>query len=174
MVRQLGNGRAVSSTGRRVRQPLRGTCTHARASTRAHAPTVHGTLQHTFPQHCTSTTTAHSCMCKLTCPYRSGASGRGGRCWARHGWAPPISGHREPLRGLQPPQHHAAERFAAAVQNGGWGVSRQRWSIRAARDNSFMLRWPWMPARRPRGGASAAHERVASRALALCLLVEVV
>ena len=41
MVRQLDNGPAVSSTGRRVRQPLRGTCTHARASTRARAPTVH-------------------------------------------------------------------------------------------------------------------------------------
>ena len=47
VVRQLDNGRAVSNTGRRVRQPLRGTCTHARASTRARAPTVH-TPTHIF------------------------------------------------------------------------------------------------------------------------------
>ena len=105
---------------------------HARARPRC-------TLQHTNPLHCTCTTHAHFCSCTLTCPPRSGASGRGGRCWARHGWAPPIFGHREPPRGLQPPQHHAAGRFAAAVQHDGWGVSGQRWSIRAARDNSFML-----------------------------------
>ena len=41
VVRQLGNGRAVPGGGRRVRQHLRGTRTHARASTRANAPTVH-------------------------------------------------------------------------------------------------------------------------------------
>ena len=141
-VRQSSSSRTGGRFPARVGS-LGSTCTahahtHARASTlmtHEHTPI---TLQNTFPQHCTSTTTAHFCMCKLTCSYRSGASGRGGRCWARHGWAPPISGHREPLRGLQPPQHHAAGRFAAAMQNDGWGVSGQRWSTRAERDSSFM------------------------------------
>ena len=41
MVVQLENGWAVSDAGRRVRQCLRSTHTHARASTRTHAPTVH-------------------------------------------------------------------------------------------------------------------------------------
>ena len=59
---------------------------HAHTRARAHARArPRCTLQHTFPQHCTSTTTAHFCMCKLTCPYRSGASGRGGRCWLGSG-----------------------------------------------------------------------------------------
>ena len=121
---------------------------HAHTRARAHARVrPRCTLQHTFPQHCTSTTTAHFCMCTLTCPHRSGASGRGGRCWARHGWAPPIFGHREPPRGLQPPQHHAAGRLAAAVQKDGWGASGQRWPTQAACDSSFMFQWPhWVVA----------------------------
>ena len=41
VVRQLGNGRAVSGVGRLIRQRLRSTRAHARASTRAHAPKVH-------------------------------------------------------------------------------------------------------------------------------------
>ena len=41
VVRQLGNGRAVSGVGRLIRQRLRSTRAHARTSTRAHAPTVH-------------------------------------------------------------------------------------------------------------------------------------
>ena len=41
VVRQLGNGRAVSGVGRLIRQSLRSTRAHARASIRAHAPTVH-------------------------------------------------------------------------------------------------------------------------------------
>ena len=41
MVRQLGNGRAVSGAGRLIRQRLRSTRAHARASTHARAPTVH-------------------------------------------------------------------------------------------------------------------------------------
>ena len=65
---------------------------HAHTRARAHARVrPRCTLQHTFPQHCTSTTTAHFCTCKLTCALRSGASGRGGLYWARHGWAAPIS-----------------------------------------------------------------------------------
>ena len=64
--------------------------THTRARARA-CTRPRCTLQHTFPLHCTSTTTAHLCTCALTCALRSGASGRGGLYWARHGWAAPIS-----------------------------------------------------------------------------------
>ena len=41
MVRELGNGRAVSGAGRLIRQRVRSTRAHARASTHARAPTVH-------------------------------------------------------------------------------------------------------------------------------------
>ena len=175
MVRQLGNGRAVSSTGRRVRQPLRGTCTHARARARAHAcARPRYTLQNTFPQHCTSTTTAHFCTCTIACVSGSGARGRGGLYQARgRGSRPPIR-RQGPLRGLQPPTHEAAWRFATALQSGGMGAMEARPSDHAACDGLLMLQWLRIPARRPRVGASAAHERVVSRAFALCSLVEVV
>ena len=89
--------------------------THTRA--RAHARArPRCTLQHTFPLHCTSTTTAHFCTCKLTGAHRSGASGRGGRRRARHGRARPKSWHREPQRGLQPPEQEASKRFAMVLQ----------------------------------------------------------
>ena len=47
MVEQLGNGRAVSRASRLVRQPLRSTHAHTRASTRVYTPTVH-TPAHIF------------------------------------------------------------------------------------------------------------------------------
>ena len=84
---QLDNGRAVP-VGRLVRQHLRGTRTHARASTRACTP---GCDSNTHFHSTAQARPLHICMCTLTCPHHSGASGRGGRCWARHGWAPPIS-----------------------------------------------------------------------------------
>ena len=73
-------------------------------------------LQNTIPLHCTCSTHAHFCICALTYARRRGASGRGGRCRARHGWATPFSRRREPRRGLQTPQQEAAWRFAMALQ----------------------------------------------------------
>ena len=155
-----------------ARGPSGSTCAaHNHTRARAHARArPRCTLQHTNPLHCTCTTHAHFCSCTLTCPPRSGASGRGGRCWARHGWAPPIFGHREPPRGLQPPQHHAAGRFAAAVQHDGWGVSGQRWSIRQlvyalmAADAGAQI-----ASRRERGVRASGI-----KGSCMCLLVEVV
>ena len=158
------------------------TCTaHAHTRARAHARArPRCTLQNTFPQHCTSTTTAHFCPCTLTCAsvcgsVRAGAAGFG-LCQARargRGSRPPIR-RQGPLRGLQPPTHEAAWRFATALQSGGMGAMEARPSDHAACDGFLVLHWLRMPARRPRVGASAAYERVVSRAFALCLLVEVV
>ena len=142
------------------------TCTaHAHTRARAHARArPRCTLQNTFPQHCTSTTTAHFCTCTLTCTPRSGAGGRCGLCRAwRRVSQPPIR-RRASLRGLQPPQHEAAGRFAAALQFGGMGRTELRPSDRAACNGFVVLQWPRVPAHGPRVTASAAHERVASKA----------
>ena len=97
--------------------PSGSTCTaHNHTRARAHARArPRCTLQNTIPLHCTSTTTAHFGTCTLTCSRRSGASGRGGRCRARHGRAAPFYRHREPPRGLQPPQPEASKRFAMVL-----------------------------------------------------------
>ena len=132
----------------------------ARAHTRARPRC---TLHHTFPLHCTSTTTAHFCTCTLTCSRRRGASGRGGLYWARHGWAAPIFRHREPLRGLQPPQQEAAKRFAMVlhfVHKSAAGLGPSSCSVRHA---SMVPRRPRMPSRSARACASAARQRTAQR-----------
>ena len=136
--------------------------THTRARARA-CTRPRCTLQHTFPLHCTSTTTAHLCTCALTCALRSGASGRGGLYWARHGWAAPIFRHREPLRGLQPPQQEAAKRFAMVLHFVDKSAAGLRPSGCSARHASIVPRRPRMPGRSVRACACAARQRTAQR-----------
>ena len=86
---------------------------HAHTRARTHVPTrPRCTLPHTFPWHCTSTTTAHFCTCKLTCAPHSGAGERGGLCWARLRDPRPRFRRRRPQRGIQAPQHKASWRLA--------------------------------------------------------------
>ena len=170
---QLDNGRAAFPA--RVGSFGSACAAHAHTRARAHARArPQCTLQHTIPWSCTCSTPAHSCTCTLTRAPRRGAGGRGGRRRARHGRARPNLRRRGPPRGLQPPQVDAAGRLTDAVQFGGCGGSGRWWPIRAARGGSFLLQWPQMPARRLQINVSAAHERVASKACAPCLLVEVV
>ena len=117
-----------------------GTCaahSDARARARARAR-PRCTLQHTISLHCTCSTHAHFGTCALTCTPRRGASGRGGRHWARHGRATSQERHRGPSRGPQPPQHDAARRFAAALQLVDKDAAGRESSGRAARHVSFM------------------------------------
>ena len=132
--------------------------THTRARARA-CTRPRCTLQHTFPLHCTSTTTAHLCTCALTCALRSGASGRGGLYWARHGWAAPIFRHREPLRGLQPPQQEASRRFAMELQLVYKSAAGPGPSSCGERHASIRPQRPRMPSRSERARASAARQR---------------
>ena len=141
--------------------PSGSTCAaHNHARARAHERArPRCTLQHTIPLHCTCTTHAHFCMCKLTCPRRRGASGRGGLYWARHGWAAPIFRHREPLRGLQPPQQEAAKRFAMVLHFVDKSAAGLGPSSCSARHASMVPRRPRMPGRSARACASAARQR---------------
>ena len=117
-----------------------GTCAaHSDARARAHARArPRCTLQHTISLHCTCSTHAHFGTCALTCTPRRGASGRGGRHWARHGRATSQERHRGPSRGPQPPQHDAARRFAAALQLVDKDAAGRESSGRAARHGSIM------------------------------------
>ena len=119
-----------------------GTCAaHSDARARAHARArPRCTLQHTISLHCTCSTHAHFGTCALTCTPRRGASGRGGRHWARHGRATSQERHRGPSRGPQPPQHDAARRFAAALQLVDKDAAGRRSSGRATRHASIMPR----------------------------------
>ena len=169
---ELDNGRAVSGVAGLVRQHLRGTRTHPRTSTRACAPTMH------TPKHISTALHKHDHCTFLhlhTALYVWQRCGRARRAMLGTGssFALPIR-RREQLRGLQPPQHDAAGRFAAALQFGGIGAMEARPYDHATCNGFLMLQWLRIPARRPRVGASAAHERVVSRAFALCSLVEVV
>ena len=136
--------------------------THTRARARA-CTRPRCTLQHTFPLHCTSTTTAHLCTCALTCALRSGASGRGGLYGARHGWATPTLRHRGPLRGLQPPQQEASRRFAMELQLVYKSAAGPGPSSCSERHASIRPQRPRMPGRSMRACASAARERAAQQ-----------
>ena len=139
---------------------------HAHTRARAHARTrPRCTLQHTSPLHCTSTTTAHFCTCQLTCAHRSGASGRGGRCRARHGRAAPIRRHRERLRGLQPPQHQASKRFSMDLLSVDKSAAGLGPSSCGERHAAIVHQRPPMRGRSERACASAAQERAAQRPL---------
>ena len=164
VVRQLGNGRAVSGVGRLIRQSLRSTRAHARASIRAHAPTVHTPAHISMILHKHDTSTFLHLQADMLTPQRRERArlGRGGRLKARHGTAPPDIRRCGPLRGLQPPQHEAAGRFADAVQMGGMNTVGRCRPDRAARDGLLVIRWPQMPARKPRGRCSIEHARLAS------------
>ena len=82
-VRQLSSSRTGGRFPARVGS-LGSTCAaHAHTRARAHARArPRCTLQNTFPQHCTSTTTALFCICILTCASHSGEGGRGELGWA--------------------------------------------------------------------------------------------
>ena len=165
VVRQLENGRAVSGAGRLFRQRVRSTRAHARARTRAYAPSVH------TPAHIS--TALHNQArplhifdfgaCALTCTCRSGASGRGGLHRARHGGAAPIFRHREPPRALQPPQQEAAKRFAMVLLLVDKSAAGLGSSSCDARHASIMPRRQRMPGRSMRACASAARERAAQQ-----------
>ena len=77
------------------------------------------TFKSTSAWQCTSTTHAQFCTLRLTDPPDSGSSGRRGRHWARHRRSRPSLAPRRPSRGLQAAQHHAAGRFAGALQFAG-------------------------------------------------------
>ena len=137
---------------------------HAHARARAHAPTrPRCTLTHTFPWHCTNTTTAHFCTCKLTYAPHSGAGERGGLCWARLRGSRPRLGRREPPRGLQRPQHKASRRFAVALQFVDKSAAGPGPSSCSERHASMAQRRPRMPGRSARACASAARQRTAQR-----------
>ena len=132
--------------------------THTRA--RAHARTrPRCTLQHTFSWHCTSTTTAHFCTCKLTCACHSGAGGRGGPCWPRDRVSRPPNRRCKPLRGLHGPQHKAQRRFAMELQFVDKSAAGLRPPSRSAQHASIRPRRPRMPGRSERAHASAARQR---------------
>ena len=146
---------------------------HAHTRARARARTrPRCTLQHTFPMHCTSTTTAHSCTCTLTCASRSGASGRDGLCWARRRGSRPRIRRRGPQRGLHPSQHEAARRMAMDLQLVDKSAAGRWPSSCDARHASMGPRRPRMPSRSTRARSSAARERTAQRLLRAAMLHE--
>ena len=73
----------------------------------------------TFAWPSTSTTQAQFCTLRLTCPPDSGSGGRRGQHWARHRRSRPCLAPRRPTQGPQAAQHHAAGRFAGALQFAG-------------------------------------------------------
>ena len=83
VVRQLGNGRAVSGVGRLIRQRLRSTRAHARTSTRAHAPTVHTPAHISMILHKHDTSTFLHLQADMLTPQRRERARR--TSWARHG-----------------------------------------------------------------------------------------
>ena len=141
-VRQSSSSRTGGRFPARVGS-LGSTCAaHAHTRARAHARArPRCTLQNTFPQHCTSTTTALFCICTLTCASHSGAGGRDGLGLAWHRRSQPLVRRRESLRGLQPPPHDAAVRFTSASHSGGRSAVEVRRPDRAAGDGFLMHHW---------------------------------
>ena len=70
VVRQLGNGRAVPGAGRLIRQRLRSTRAHARASTRAHAPKAHTPAHISMILHMHDTSTFLHLLADMLTPQR--------------------------------------------------------------------------------------------------------
>ena len=140
--------------------PSGSTCAaHNHTRARAHARArPRCTLQNKLAWHCTCTTQAHFGMCKLTCPRRRGASGRGGRFRARHGGAAPTERHRRPPRDPQPLQQEAARRLGASFQIVGQSAAGRGPPRRATCDASFGLRWPRSRSASSRALAGAARE----------------